>query len=465
MAAIITKHQRIQNARNFISDFSDSPVQNYLYLWIGKSDPWNDDIESQIDGTIDIPIDGEYQISKIYNEMIGMKRIFENNMTHAVPTFAWTSGEIYQAWDDEYSEIVSENGCSISKTIYDTQFYVITTNFNIYKCLVSGAGVSTQMPTHTDNISIEPKMYADGYVWHYMDTITTNDALVFYNNAFCPIREKTEQHADQNNIEGGIFRIIVENGGTGYTAATTITIEGNGSGAIAEATINAGVITSIDITTTVDDYLNHGTGYDYAKVIITDSGGGTGASARAVLSPRGGHGFDPIAELGAYNIEIAIDIEGDEEGKFITTNDYRRIGLIKNPYETGSPVSVLASSIALGCLRSLELSSVSGTFSADEVIEEAATGGDGSNKAKAFIDQFDTGTPNKIYFHQNEKTGWDPFTVGVSISSTESNSATITAINDSDYEPFTGEILFMENRSPIQRTQSTREEIRLIVQF
>jgi len=463
MTAIVTKQQRIQNAKNFIGDFSGSPELNRLYLWIGKTDPWNDDITSTDDVSVNVPVDGEHEKSRVYNEMIGMKRVLENNMVKAVPTHAWASTVTYQAWDDAYSVTVTDGGCPLIKTIYDTQFYTINSNLSLYKCLVAGSGTSRVMPFHT---SIEPKLYDDGYVWHYMFTVSVNDALNFYNNSFCPVREKAVQDGNQGDIEGGIFRIVVENGGTGYSNATTsVTIEGNGSGALAQATISNGVITDIKVTTKVDNTLNHGTGYDFARVVITDSGSGTGAKARAVLSPRGGHGYDPVDELGAYNVEIAINIEGDEEGKFITANDYRRIGLIRNPMTSDDP-PVPATSIALSCLRSLDLTFVTGTFSSDDVIIEASAGEQNTNKAKAFIDQYVSGTPAKIFFHQNEKTGWDPMTVGVSVSSNEGqNTATISAINEPDYMPFTGDIIFVENRSPIQRTEATREEIRLIVQF
>lgn len=465
MTAIVTKQQRIQNAKNFIQDFSGSPEQNSLYLWIGKSDPWNDDTNDPVDGTIPVPIDGEYHKSQIYNEMLAMKRVLEDNMVLSVPTNIWTAGTVYQSWDDSYTASVTEGGCPLTKTIYDTQFYVITNTFNVYKCLIAGSGASTQQPTHTDAGSIEPLLYPDGYVWHYMFTVSTNDAIIFYNNSFFPVRERETQHADQGDIEGGIFRVVMEDGGSGYSdATTTVTLEGNGTGAVAEATIVGGEITKINITTTIDNKVNHGSGYDFARVVITDSGSGTGAKARAVLSPRGGHGFDPVTELGAYNIEIAVDIEGDEEGKFITANDYRRIGLIKNPMTSDSPPTT-ATNMLLNCLRCLELSSVSGTFASDDVIVEDAAGGDGTDVAKAFVDQYVSGTPNKIYFHQNSKTGWDPFTAGIDISSSETNSATVDAIIDSDYEPFTGDIIFVENRASIQRTESTREEIRLIVQF
>ena len=58
----------------------------------------------------------------------------------------------------------------------------------------------------------------------------------------------------QNAYTGMITDIQVYNGGTGYSANPTVTINGNGTGATATATVVNGVITAITIT-------NAGTGY------------------------------------------------------------------------------------------------------------------------------------------------------------------------------------------------------------
>jgi FtsP/CotA-like multicopper oxidase with cupredoxin domain len=67
--------------------------------------------------------------------------------------------------------------------------------------------------------------------------------------------------------------INVTNGGSGYTTAT-VTIDGDGAGATAEAVIDAGVITNINV-------LTGGSGYTVATVTIT--GDGLDAAADAVL--------------------------------------------------------------------------------------------------------------------------------------------------------------------------------------
>lgn len=79
----------------------------------------------------------------------------------------------------------------------------------------------------------------------------------------------------------GLIRIDLSSGGSGYTADTVITFSAGTATAIPK--IVNGVLRQIILT-------SEGTGYDSASlptVIITDSGGGTGAAAVAVMQPKG----------------------------------------------------------------------------------------------------------------------------------------------------------------------------------
>ena len=80
----------------------------------------------------------------------------------------------------------------------------------------------------------------------------------------------------ENADIGSLESIIVKNGGSGYTSAPTVTINGNGTTqATATATIEDGKVTSISIT---------GSGKRYTNVSITISGGGgSGATAIATI--------------------------------------------------------------------------------------------------------------------------------------------------------------------------------------
>jgi|14BtaG_2_1085337.scaffolds.fasta_scaffold19323_1 hypothetical protein len=75
-----------------------------------------------------------------------------------------------------------------------------------------------------------------------------------------------------------IERISVTAGGSGYSSAPTITIQGNGSGASAVATVLNGVIISIRVT-------NKGSGYTSSPIISITGGGGSGGTAKAIINP------------------------------------------------------------------------------------------------------------------------------------------------------------------------------------
>ncbi len=77
--------------------------------------------------------------------------------------------------------------------------------------------------------------------------------------------------------------VNITNGGSGYTSAPTVTLEGGGgSGATATAVVVDGAVTSINITVP-------GTGYDAANppVVKFSGGGGSGATASATAENRG----------------------------------------------------------------------------------------------------------------------------------------------------------------------------------
>lgn len=122
---------------------------------------------------------------------------------------------------------------------------------------------------------------------------------------------------------GTINAIPLISGGYGYGVANII-IEGDGTGASATATINtaSGSITKINIT-------NPGQNYTFANITIT--GNGWGATARAVMSPYGGHGKNAPEELFARTLEFYSNISTDLNQGVVVNNDYRQVGIIKNP--------------------------------------------------------------------------------------------------------------------------------------
>jgi hypothetical protein len=152
------------------------------------------------------------------------------------------------------------------------------------------------------------------------------------NNAFLSINldignvNTLQANVELLSVAGTIECIKVVDGGTGYTSAT-VEIIGDGTGATATANFVAGVITSYTMNTV-------GSGYTWTNVVIT--GNGTGATARAIMSPLRGHGRDAVDELNANSIMFYSAIARDTNQGLVVTNDYRKVGLLKNIREFGS---------------------------------------------------------------------------------------------------------------------------------
>lgn len=117
-----------------------------------------------------------------------------------------------------------------------------------------------------------------------------------------------------------------------YIISPRVQIDGDGTGATALSTVdpNSKRITAIEV-------IDRGQNYTYANVTIFGNTGSVfitanNAVVRAVLSPRGGHGYDPASELNAQQICFSATFTGTEGGKLSGTgSEYRRVGVIVAP--------------------------------------------------------------------------------------------------------------------------------------
>ena len=122
---------------------------------------------------------------------------------------------------------------------------------------------------------------------------------------------------------GTIDAIVVVSGGYSYGVAN-IAIEGDGTGASAQAIIDP-------ITNSINKIIitNRGEGYTYANVKVV--GNGNGAVLRAIISPFGGHGKNSPEELYSRSLMFYSNISNDLNQGTIVNNDYRQVGIIKDP--------------------------------------------------------------------------------------------------------------------------------------
>lgn len=444
MPAVITNKFRIHNAAQFVESLNEAE-QNSMYLYLGIVNDYDDPLSPPSPGSSPANTDIDPWLS-----MFGAKRIQSSDISHVVNRHTWFSGDVYDQYEDK-----GEN----STDILTSKFYVITDEFNVYKCLYNNnSSPSTQKPTGTNTNTITT---SDGYKWKYMFTVTTADALKFLTSSHIPVKKllsddgSNQWQVQQTAVPGAIDVILVESGGSGYVSAPTVTAVGDGTGLQLTATISNGSVTDINI-------LNRGSGY--TKVDISFSGGGPGggsptssAVARAIISPRGGHGSDPIYELGGVHVLMNVRLDGTESGTFTSVNDFRQLGIIVDPNIYGT------TNIATGPVyrqtykcQLVDVSGNPGIFQPDEVVSFQ------SNEAIVVEYEVDAESGNNYLYTTLPTPGL--FNVGNNLVSNSAN-GTILTIETPGLKPYSGNIIYIENRVAVTRAADQIEDIKLIVEF
>jgi len=431
MGSIVTSKFRIHNAEQFVESFSETS-NSIIYLTIGRNNAFADDNNppTPVNSTANV----EYTP---WREMYAAKRVTASDVTHAVPRYDWVTGTVYDQYDDQDTNLL------------DDDFYVMTDDYNVFKCLFNNSGAaSTTKPTKPGTVT-ERFTTADGYIWRYMYTVTTADALKFLTNDYVPVKTlASDDGSDQwdvqtGAVDGSIEVVLVTAGGSGYfTGNTTVTITGDGTGATANATVSGGAVTAVTIT-------NVGSGYTRASVAI--AGAGASATARAVISPKGGHGADAIEELGGKYVMMNVRLDGNESNTHSTANEFRSVCLVRDPNLYGTSTRATAS-VYRQTFR-YDLSGVSGEF----VLDETATSG--SNTASVV----EWNTTSDYLFTTLPVN--QAFANGATVTGTGGATGTISVINTPGLQPYSGELLYVENRVPIARATDQIEDVKLIVQF
>jgi len=155
---------------------------------------------------------------------------------------------------------------------------------------------------------------------------------------------------------------------------------------------------------------------------------------------------------------LNIQLDGEDgSGDFPVDNEYRQLGMVLNPYDYGTTnVSTATTRIAQQSLT--WTGSITGNINVDDTI----TGG--SSGAVAYVDSIDTDN-NTIRFHQEAATGYTDFAPTETITASSGGSVSVTAVNDPEVDKFTGEVLYIENRSAVNRATDQIEDVKLVLEF
>lgn len=485
---------QIYNAFDYIT--GDTGGGDDYYVFAGKPMPWADDANPP--AVFESMQDSVFETQKT---MMFGKKIMAPNLRMMVRRNQWQSNTVYDYYKD--TDI----------NLYEKNFFVLTDENKCYKVLFNGQGkASTVKPTLTQNNAFTT---SDGYLWKYMFSVDATEMINFATPTYFPVGDNAntvasahtgidvvellssgagylgyvngtiqslltssviqiDDYASQDNDFYTRSAFYVTNGpGAGelrqitkYVSNTTgnfavlnnplavvpqlskyrispyIKIIGDGTGATAVCDVNENyALANVQV-------IASGNGYTRATVVVqANTSYGVGASLQAYIAPPGGHGADPSYELGADTFGVNMVFNGSELGTIPTESSYRRYGVIKNPMtfantevqftdNTFSNVMEISTSPAL-------------VFNVGETITS------NDSITQAYVIASNT-TVTKLV---GEKT----FSVDQQIVAANGIATGISAIiTPGDIDPTTPDILYINNSTPIPRSNTTNETVKLL---
>tara|TARA_R100000458_G_scaffold16847_1_gene14520 strand:- start:844 stop:2367 length:1524 start_codon:yes stop_codon:yes gene_type:complete len=506
--ALVTDKFRIYAAEAFRNTLgSTGSDANKVYLFVGRPKAWGNPDSPPTNE----PIDSFTYHRQTYGDSVAFKRVDITDTSLVVPRVDWIdptettggTGRTYSMYKPDYSPAkTTANGAT---RLYDSNFYVMNSDFNVYKCLYNGQSPtyprgrpSLIQPTGTSTTVIETNDSSEyKYRWKYMYTIDADNILKFVTTEFIPVIENSLVQAAAG--AGSIDTVVIENAGQGYNndTYTNVPIRGDwsingGTQAYASVTVESGSVTNVTVT-------NSGSKYSFGTIdvgLIPNIGaGGSGADLDVIIPPNGGHGADVIREIGAYRLMFASKLETSTAFvDFPTDLTFRRVGLVLNPYDyktTTISDQNTRSAIKAMIFPQSGTGMPSGTFTAGTTITQNTT------NAKGYIVSYDsttkvlryyqdstdgltsgnivefsgnyeitssnliTATPNQTFgTSQNPVT---QITIGVSVY--ELGLSFVEGYANGEVEINSGEILYIDNRNPITRSADQNEELKVVIEF
>ena len=465
-----------------------------------------------------LPLDNQREKIALYDEIIAAKRITDSFARTVVRRYNWdlVANPRYDMWKPDYSDTpggggqIGKAGATGATSIADAKFYVMNSQYEVFKCLYNGEDPSnttgqdaTEEPSVAGaNYDAATGLYTEttgaGYIWKHMYTIPTDDVLKFLSSDFMPIvlpSNPSRQSVGALAVAGAIDAVVVEDAGAGLPVSQTLytAIKGDGSGGVVELVTNgAGTITSASVQA-------RGSGYTYGNILLgvgnlfSDAGLSTpvngysgNAAIEAILPPQGGHGSDHETELNGKRVMTNIRLTYAEgSGDFPVDNDFRRIGIIADPYNQGT--TTFATADTLSGLKSLKITGATADFNVDEKIVQTVTGGtaygtvvswtldSGSTTAgvlkyiqtnDAHTDQgvvraFESNAANAVTGETSAASG----TVDTGYAGSLLGVTFAAGLANTEIENNSGEVIYIENRRLITRAPDQIEDIKLVIEF
>jgi len=521
--------------------------------------------------------------------------IFGNKITNSSIRYmfyknAWTTGTVYQGYDDrvDYTTQAALNTNVV--TVRNTEG-----DYDVFRCLEANGitdvltgevnRASTSTPTFAD---IDPDSYehiseADGYIWKYLFTVRAGEDAVFGTSDSLPLPYPTYGNAEViASAKEEISQIIIEDTvtnlftnfrfgpATNSSDASTVSfesiIQSTTDSNISDITVSATSKDGFDLYGASDSYkemyllqkktgqnktiiydvlssttipgaelkitlkisasdgntpanfsndtfqlvpkihvtrststgtpciaygvidqfgtlksiqfMERGSEYKYAtatlglpSALVNSYTPSQAAQLRCVVSPKGGHGSDPINELGMSRLSVITNFAG-EDVAIPDANSYTKVGLVKNPiftdstlptqFDNRSSIVIQGSDVTSTAIaghyiqQNVDLGGVTETITA-RIHESVYSGGNTTIYLVDYYGDFQSTFQDGIIF------------VKANLATTTASTLTInnasTNVTYGKYSPYSGQVLHFVDFDPIQRLASRKEKIKFIFDF
>lgn len=418
-----------------------------MYCFLSRVVPWTDE------GEPPQPTQDQQSIKSVFRNMFVAKLINSSNISPVTQRIDWTSGEVYDYYQDNVDMFAVDGAGNLVK-----RFYIRNKYDQVFKCLWNNNdGVSTDEPFFQPGSYGTNNIYkgTDGYKWKYMYTIDVGSKTKFMDSSWMPIPvgENTPNPTQTTAGFGDIEVINVLNGGSNYdpsNAAITVVITGDGMDATGTATVEDGVITDIIVT-------NAGSDYTYANVSVT-SDLGSDATFLSPASPVGGHAFDPVSELGCSHVMVTVEFNSSESGNIPTEIDFRQIGLLINPVAL-STYPQPANAAIYKTTTDFVVAPGFGVFGEDETVYQG-----NSLEEATFTGTVLSFDPAANVIRLINTVG--DYSVNAPIFGNSSLTArTVLSVSTPDFILFSGYLTYIENRASVQRSFDGIEQFKFVVGY
>jgi hypothetical protein len=420
-----------------------------FYLAMSHVDPW-----APISDTPPILTDSVKNKVYAWRNIIGGKRITGNDITLAVPRNNWANNTIYNFYDS------SIDNSNTNQAVSNTGFYVLTSDYNVYKCISNANNSPSIVEPSSINYSI-PNQETDGYVWKYLYSLSLADRIRFLTDSYMPVKTLTydngtpQYQVQHDAVNGGILNILVNDSSNSFTnsANINIVISGDGTGAVAEANIVSNTIHSIIMDL-------QGQNYTFANASVYDASISTfshRANLSVIISPQGGHGSDPENELEATHLIINSKISDTENGVLSVQLAYRQILLIHNPISLST--NNVYMNTAFSQTTDLILTAGGGDYTLAEYVYQGPDFSDATFSGKVVY--WDSGN-NIIGLSE---TSGQPTSTALIGGTSGTQRLSVLNVSPPDLKYYTGKILYINNDIAIQRNASQSDDIKFILSF